>query len=59
MTADGGILVRMAQMLSPVAMSEEQMLEERESVVKEVGSETGGAVYRCRQIYDVLVVRFQ
>ncbi|CAM9227107.1 unnamed protein product, partial [Pylaiella littoralis] len=36
LTEDGGILVRMAQLLSPVATSEEQMLEERENIVDEM-----------------------
>ncbi|CAM9162538.1 unnamed protein product [Ectocarpus sp. 13 AM-2016] len=36
LTGDGGVLIRMALMMSPVAASTERLLEERTSVLKEV-----------------------
>ncbi|CAM9448041.1 unnamed protein product [Ectocarpus sp. 12 AP-2014] len=36
LTGDGGVLIRMALMMSPVATSTERLLEERASVLKEV-----------------------
>lgn len=36
MTGDGGVLVRMALLLSPVAESEEAMIQERQDLIAEV-----------------------
>lgn len=36
LTGDGGVLIRMALMMSPVAASTERLLEERASVLQEV-----------------------